>query len=61
VAEIVLSEGNAACRLLTFYAEHSHTAEVVEYCFQLKKRGVLIYAYANNHFAGYAPATIEQF
>jgi len=25
------------------------------------KRGVLAYAYANNHYAGQAPATIEQF
>ena len=27
----------------------------------LRKRGVTIYAYANNHYAGFAPATIEQF
>jgi uncharacterized protein YecE (DUF72 family) len=33
----------------------------VDYCYQIKKRGVLIYAYANNHFSGYAPGTIEQF
>jgi uncharacterized protein YecE (DUF72 family) len=33
----------------------------VDYCYQLRKRGVTIYAYANNHFAGHAPATIEQF
>jgi uncharacterized protein YecE (DUF72 family) len=33
----------------------------VDYCFQIRKRGVLIYAYANNHYAGHAPATIEQF
>ena len=33
----------------------------VEYCYQLMKRGVLVYAYANNHYAGHAPATIEQF
>ena len=25
------------------------------------KRGVLVYAYANNHYAGHAPSTIEQF
>jgi uncharacterized protein YecE (DUF72 family) len=40
------------------------TAELaswVDYCHQIKKRGVLIYAYANNHYAGHAPATIEQF
>ena len=33
----------------------------VDFCYQIKKRGVLIYAYANNHYAGHAPATIEQF
>ena len=40
------------------------TAELsswVDFCYQIKKRGVLIYAYANNHYAGHAPATIEQF
>jgi uncharacterized protein YecE (DUF72 family) len=40
------------------------TAELsswIDYCYQLRKRGVLIYAYANNHFSGHAPATIEQF
>lgn len=33
----------------------------VDYCYQIKKRGVTIYAYANNHYAGHAPATIAQF
>ena len=33
----------------------------VDFCYQIRKRGVLIYAYANNHYAGHAPATIEQF
>lgn len=33
----------------------------VDYCYQIQKRGVLVYAYANNHYAGHAPATIEQF
>jgi uncharacterized protein YecE (DUF72 family) len=40
------------------------TAELrswVDYCDQLRRRGVLIYVYANNHFAGHGPATIEQF
>lgn len=34
------------------------TAELtswVDYCYQIRKRGVLIYAYANNHYAGHAP------
>jgi len=33
----------------------------LDFGYQIMKRGVLIYAYANNHFAGHAPATIEQF
>jgi uncharacterized protein YecE (DUF72 family) len=40
------------------------TAELsswVDFCYQIRKRGVMIYAYANNHYGGHAPATIEQF
>jgi hypothetical protein len=40
------------------------TAELtswVDYCYQIRKRGVIVFAYANNHYAGHAPATIEQF
>jgi len=33
----------------------------VDFCYLISKRGVLIYAYANNHFAGHGPATIEMF
>jgi uncharacterized protein YecE (DUF72 family) len=33
----------------------------VDYCYPIIRRGVLIYAYANNHYSGHAPATIEQF
>jgi uncharacterized protein YecE (DUF72 family) len=33
----------------------------VDFCYQIMKRGVVIYAYANNHFAGHGPATIEIF
>ena len=33
----------------------------IDYCYLVMKRGVLIYAYANNHYAGHAPATIKQF
>ena len=33
----------------------------VEYCYPIVKRGVLIYAYANNHYGGHAPATIDEF
>jgi uncharacterized protein YecE (DUF72 family) len=40
------------------------TAELrswVDVCQKIKKRGVTQYVYANNHYAGFAPATIEQF
>ena len=33
----------------------------VDFCYQIKKRGVLIYGYANNHYAGNGPATIRHF
>jgi uncharacterized protein YecE (DUF72 family) len=33
----------------------------VDFCYQMRKRGVIVFAYANNHFAGHAPATIKQF
>jgi len=33
----------------------------VDFCYAIKKRGVTIFAYANNHYTGYAPATVEQF
>jgi hypothetical protein len=40
------------------------TAELsswVHFCYQIMKRGVLIYVYANNHFQGHGPATIAKF
>ena len=33
----------------------------VDFCYQTKRRGVTVHAYANNHFAGHSPATIELF
>lgn len=33
----------------------------VDFCYQLLKRGVWTYAYANNHYAGHAPATLHEF
>jgi uncharacterized protein YecE (DUF72 family) len=33
----------------------------VDFCYLTSKRGVTIYAYSNNHYSGYAPATIELF
>jgi uncharacterized protein YecE (DUF72 family) len=33
----------------------------VDYCQQVQRRGVTIFAYANNHYGGHAPATIRQF
>jgi len=39
----------------------SDLQEWVKYCQKIQKRGVTIYAYANNHYAGFGPATVEQF
>src|SRR5271155_5051066 len=35
--------------------------EWVTYWQNIQKRGATIYAYANNHYAGHGPATVEQF
>jgi uncharacterized protein YecE (DUF72 family) len=35
--------------------------EWVKYCTQVVRRGVRIYAYANNHYAGHGPATVKMF
>jgi uncharacterized protein YecE (DUF72 family) len=35
--------------------------EWVKYCTQLVRRGVRIYAYANNHYAGHGPSTVKMF
>ena len=40
------------------------TAELttwVDVCQKIQKRGVTIYVYANNHYSGFAPATVELF
>jgi len=33
----------------------------VDYCYQIKRRGVTIYAYANNHYQGHGPTTVAKF
>jgi uncharacterized protein YecE (DUF72 family) len=33
----------------------------VDFCHQIRKRGVTVYAYANNHYQGQGPATISKF
>jgi uncharacterized protein YecE (DUF72 family) len=33
----------------------------VDYCYQTTRRGIKVYAYANNHYAGDAPATVALF
>lgn len=33
----------------------------VDVCQKIRKRGVTIFVYANNHYAGFAPATVELF
>jgi uncharacterized protein YecE (DUF72 family) len=39
----------------------SDLQEWVKYCQKIQKRGVTTYAYANNHYAGHGPATVDQF
>jgi hypothetical protein len=39
----------------------SELSSWVDFCYQIMKRGVLIYAYANNHFQGHGPATVAKF
>ena len=36
-------------------------SEWVKHCLQVQKRGVKQYVYANNHYEGFSPATIEKF
>jgi uncharacterized protein YecE (DUF72 family) len=36
-------------------------SEWVKYCYPIVKRGVKMFAYANNHYSGYAPDSMEQF
>lgn len=38
-----------------------NVSEWVKYCLQVQKRGVQQYIYANNHYEGYSPATVEKF
>jgi uncharacterized protein YecE (DUF72 family) len=33
----------------------------VDVCYETVRRGVTVYGYANNHYSGHAPATIQQF
>jgi uncharacterized protein YecE (DUF72 family) len=45
----------------TIIDRSSEFSSWVDFCYQVIKRGVLVYAFANNHFSGHSPATIEQF
>jgi uncharacterized protein YecE (DUF72 family) len=33
----------------------------VDVCYRIQKRGVTIFAYANNHYSGFAPGTLKMF
>jgi uncharacterized protein YecE (DUF72 family) len=33
----------------------------VDVCEKIQKRGIMQYAYFNNHYTGYAPASVELF
>ena len=45
----------------TIVDRHSELSEWVNVCWKISGRGVPIFAYANNHYAGHAPATIKLF
>jgi len=40
------------------HAELSEWANILD---EVRQRKIPIYAYANNHYAGYGPATVEMF
>jgi hypothetical protein len=40
---------------------HDELAEWAELLVKVAKRGILIYGYASNHYAGHAPASVELF
>jgi hypothetical protein len=42
-------------------ARRSEIGKWVDVCYETVRRGVKLYGYANNHYAGFAPATIRQF
>jgi len=39
----------------------SEMSDWVDVCYETVRRGVKVFGYANNHYAGHAPATIQQF
>lgn len=36
-------------------------SEWVKYCYPIVRRGLKVFGYANNHYGGHAPDTVEQF
>jgi uncharacterized protein YecE (DUF72 family) len=45
----------------TIIDRSSEMQEWVKYCRQIQRRGVTIYAFANNHYAGHGPGTVALF
>jgi uncharacterized protein YecE (DUF72 family) len=45
----------------TIMDRHSELTEWANVCWKISGRGVPVFAYANNHYAGHAPATIRLF
>ncbi|HUK53054.1 MAG TPA: DUF72 domain-containing protein [Candidatus Binatia bacterium] len=45
----------------TIVDRRSELTEWANVCWKISGRGVLIFAYANNHYAGHAPATVRLF
>jgi len=45
----------------TIVNRRTELTEWVNVCYKISGRGIPIFAYANNHYAGHAPATVRQF
>lgn len=59
-----LSRGDEARRLFAFLCAGIRQHELAEWAEIVRKvhvRRIQIFAYANNHYAGHAPATVREF
>ncbi len=45
----------------TIVERKEELSEWAKVCYQIVRRGVTVFAYANNHYAGHGPATVKQF
>ena len=66
MAEIRLGDRKGIERITTTWDKIivDRTGEIrswVDFCYETVRRGIKVFGYANNHYAGHAPATIRQF